>query len=64
MNVPFSYLSASGYQVRARLKRDDATWGYTGWKTITDAPHTLEIEWHAAASGSLIPWIDGLEKCQ
>jgi hypothetical protein len=51
------------YEVRAVALLDDhVTRVPTAWKTITDAPHSIEIGWSAATTGTnggLRLWIDG-----
>lgn len=50
------------YQVRAGLSGDDGAWANTAWFGLSDAPHALELEWHAAVDGGLTLWIDGLAR--
>jgi hypothetical protein len=59
--------SSGSYQVRARLMDDSTTWTSTDWITISDASHSLELDWQAASSagaqdGSLTVWIDGAQQ--
>jgi hypothetical protein len=53
------------YSLQARVRRDDDTQADTGFITITDAPHTIELDWRRATSpiagnGRLDLWIDGV----
>jgi len=55
-----------GYQVRAESLKDSG-WNSTSWYTISDAPHTIQVEWKSATSssihdGTLQLWIDGVSK--
>ncbi len=55
------------YQLRSGLLLDSTTWKLTPYYTISDAPHSIEIEWQAATAvgannGSLGFWIDGVLK--
>ena len=55
--------TSGGYQLRAKLLNDAATFIATNWFTITDAPHYIELNWRAATSvgannGGLTLWID------
>ena len=55
--------TSGGYQLRAKLLNDAATFIATNWFTITDAPHYIELDWRAATSagannGGLTLWID------
>jgi hypothetical protein len=50
------------YQVQADLRNNSSTWTPTGWFTLSDAAHTLELDWQASASGSLAFWIDGTQQ--
>jgi hypothetical protein len=64
--ISFRYSSGT-YQIQAGLMDDGATWSYTGWFTISDAPHSIEVDWKAASAdgandGSLTFWIDGVQK--
>lgn len=57
----------NGYQVRTSLMNDLSLWTSTGWVTISDAPHAIEIDWRAATAagannGGLTLWIDGAQK--
>jgi len=58
---------SNNYQVRAALINDGTTWTNSSWFTITDGPHSLEIDWKAATAvgannGGLTFWIDGVQK--
>jgi subtilisin family serine protease len=66
MRVEFSR-SASGYQIRAALMNDGSTWTQTSWFPLSDAPHSIELDWRAATgaganNGGLTLWIDGSQK--
>ncbi|MGE5462779.1 MAG: hypothetical protein ACM3PS_05460, partial [Syntrophothermus sp.] len=66
LRVEFGY-SASGYQFRAGLVDDATTWTETGWITLTDAPHAIELDWRSATSagsnnGGLTVWLDGAQQ--
>ncbi|MBI3241432.1 MAG: LamG domain-containing protein [Chloroflexi bacterium] len=56
------------YQLRAGLLNDTSTgWTTTGWFTITDAPHFIELYWRASKApglnnGGLTFWVDGVQK--
>jgi calcineurin-like phosphoesterase family protein len=59
--------SSSLYQIQAALRNDKSTWSTTNWFTISDAPHFIELDWHAstaagANNGSLTFWIDGVQQ--
>ncbi|HKY53435.1 MAG TPA: hypothetical protein VJM08_03975, partial [Anaerolineales bacterium] len=52
------------YQVRAGLVGDGSTFSNTSWLTISDAPHSIELDWRAATgpganNGGMTFWIDG-----
>jgi len=58
--------SAGNYRIRLRQTNDSAGTTSTAWVNITDAPHFIEIEWHAASAvgannGSATLWIDGVQ---
>ena len=60
-------LSAGAYQLRAALLNDSSTWINSNWFTISDAPHTVELDWRAATgaganNGGLTLWIDGVQQ--
>ena len=64
VRVQFRYSSGT-YQVQAQVRTDAATYTSTAWYTITDAAHSLELDWQAATAagannGSLSLWIDGV----
>jgi len=53
-----------GYKIRVESLTDNG-WNTTSFFSITDAPHTIKIEWKAASSstsGSLQLWIDNVSK--
>ncbi|MEM9293755.1 MAG: M12 family metallo-peptidase [Acidobacteriota bacterium] len=55
---------SAGYQLLAKIHRDDGSWAKTPWITLDDAPHALELEWLRAGAagmddGYLRLWIDG-----
>jgi len=59
--------SSGTYQLRAALVDDGTTWTLTGWSTISDAPHFVELDWRAATAvgannGGLTFWIDGVQQ--
>lgn len=56
--------SAGDYQVQASAISDSSSWSSSPWITITDGPHSLEIDWQAASAvgannGVLTFWVDG-----
>ena len=58
---------ASGYQLRARARKDNLTWIRTSWFDITDQSHEIEVEWDASQSegmnnGQLTFFIDRIQK--
>ncbi len=57
--------SGSVYQVRANLVDNGTTYTSTAYYTISDAPHSIEIDWAAATAagandGYISLWIDGV----
>ena len=45
--------SKGSYQLRAELRNDRSGWKSSNWFTISDAPHSIEVDWRAAtASGA------------
>jgi hypothetical protein len=55
------------YQLRAGAANDSAIWTDSGWITITDASHPVELDWSAATAaglnnGGLTLWIDGAQQ--
>jgi len=55
--------SAGAYQIRHGAFQNDSSWVYNNWITISDASHSIELDWFAAttspSNGSLSLWIDG-----
>ncbi|MEO7840357.1 MAG: CARDB domain-containing protein, partial [Anaerolineales bacterium] len=56
--------SAGVYQIRQGAFQNDSSWMYNNWITISDAPHSIELDWRAASAsgagdGYLTLWIDG-----
>ena len=59
--------SAGAHQIRAALSDDGTTWLNTNWFTISDMPHSVELDWRAATAagmndGGLTLWIDGTQQ--
>jgi hypothetical protein len=59
--------NSNTYQIRPGLLNDGGSWVNGTWVTITDAPHSIEIDWRAATAvgannGGLTLWIDGVQK--
>jgi hypothetical protein len=59
--------SSGNYQLRARLVNDGTAWTNTGWFTISDASHFIEVDWRAATAagandGGLTLWIDDAQQ--
>jgi hypothetical protein len=66
LRIEFRYYLRN-YQLRAGLRGDGSTWTNTSWFAITDAPHSIEFDWRAAAAagtndGGLTLWLDGVQK--
>ena len=58
---------ATGYELRALLQNDAKVWISTSWIPLSDAPHTLELDWRAATAagannGGLTFWIDDVQQ--
>jgi hypothetical protein len=59
--------SAGKYQLRALILDDSTTFTSSGWFTVSDAPHAIELDWRAstavgANNGGLTLWIDGVQQ--
>ncbi|HET9907905.1 MAG TPA: hypothetical protein VFQ23_14735, partial [Anaerolineales bacterium] len=57
--------SGGVYQIRGRAFSDTAAVLSTGWQTMTDAPHFIEVEWSAATAagannGNFWVWLDNV----
>lgn len=55
------------YQLRSGLRLDSTTWKMSPYYTVSDAPHSIELDWQAATAagannGSLTLWLDGVQK--
>ena len=66
LRVEFRFFSGA-YQVRGRLVNDATTWTNTNWFTISNGPHSIELDWRAstgagANNGGLTFWIDGTQQ--
>ena len=58
---------SSVYGIRASLLNDGTGFTTSGWFTISDAPHQIELDWRAstaarANNGGLTLWIDGTQQ--
>jgi hypothetical protein len=59
--------SSGLYQIRTGAFQNDSSWFYSDWYTISNGPHSIELDWIAAitsgpSNGSLTLWIDGIGK--
>jgi hypothetical protein len=59
--------SSGNYQLRTALLTDSSSWNNSSWFTISDALHSIELDWRAstgagANNGGLTLWIDGSQK--
>lgn len=66
LRVQFRFRNGN-YHLRAALRNDASTWTNTGWFTLSDAPHAIELDWRAATAagandGGLTLWIDGAQQ--
>ena len=66
LQVEFRF-SGGKYQLRVLILDDGTTFTSSGWLKITDAPHSIELDWRAstaagANSGGLTLWIDGVQQ--
>ena len=54
---------SGAYQIRPGVFQNDSSWVYNNWVTISDAPHSIELDWRAASAsgagdGYLTMWVD------
>jgi hypothetical protein len=66
LRVQFRFRNGS-YALRAALRDDASTWTSSNWFTISDAPHSIELDWRAASAvgandGGLTFWLDGAQQ--
>jgi hypothetical protein len=66
LRVEFRYYAGS-YQLRAALVNDSIYWTTSIWFTISDAAHSIELDWGAATAagandGYSTFWIDGVQQ--
>jgi hypothetical protein len=59
-------ISGGSYQIRLRQYNDAGGVTSTNWVTISDAPHSIELEWWAATAagannGGITLWVDGVQ---
>ena len=59
--VQYRRTTSGLYQIRGAVLRSGGT-SYTGWQTITNAPHAIEIAWQSSVSASFSLYIDGVLK--
>jgi len=57
----------SNYQIRTGALNNSSTWTNSGWFTISNSSHSIEIDWAAATAsgannGRLTLWIDGIQR--
>ena len=67
LQIQFRFTGGSLYQVRVLVLNDASTNSSSGWVTLSDAPHALEIDWRAATApgandGGLTFWVDGVQR--
>ncbi|MEO7841593.1 MAG: hypothetical protein ABIU06_19810, partial [Anaerolineales bacterium] len=65
MRVEFA-ISSNIYVIRGSVLNDSGAWVSTNWFPISDAPHSIEVDWRAKTSGAnnggLTLWIDGAQQ--
>lgn len=66
LRIQFRFLNGS-YQINVGLRNDSSSWTSSSWFTISDVPHSLELDWRAATAGGannggLALWIDGTQR--
>lgn len=66
LQVEFRY-SGGKYQIRALISDDGTVFTSSGWFTISDIQHSIELDWRAstalgANNGGLTLWIDGIQQ--
>lgn len=66
LRVQFRFLNGS-YQINVGLRNDSSSWTSSSWFAISDAPHSIELDWRAATAGGannggLALWIDGTQR--
>ncbi|MDQ3006221.1 MAG: hypothetical protein M3R47_12680, partial [Chloroflexota bacterium] len=65
MRVEFA-ISSNIYVLRGSVLDDSGAWVRTNWFPISDAPHSIEVDWRAKTSaannGGLTLWIDGAQQ--
>jgi hypothetical protein len=49
------------------VRNDKSGWSNSTWLTISDAPHSIELDWRAATAagannGGLTLWIEGVQQ--
>jgi hypothetical protein len=59
--------NGNNYQISASLVNDSTSFANSGWFNISDAPHSIELDWQAstavgANNGRLTLWIDGVQQ--
>ena len=67
LQIQFRFTGGSLYQVRVLVLNDASTNSSSGWVTLSDTPHALEIDWRAATApgandGGLTFWVDGVQR--
>lgn len=67
LQIELRYTESRVYQVRALILGNSTTFTSSGWVTINNAPHALELDWRAASApgasnGGVTFWIDGVQK--
>jgi hypothetical protein len=58
LRVQYRRTNGGLYQIRGGVLHASGQ-TYTGWVTVTDAPHAIEIDWLSATSASYRLYIDG-----
>jgi uncharacterized protein YjiK len=66
LRVELRYFQGN-YLIRGALTNDASSWTNTGWFMISDAPHSIELDWQAATAagandGGLSLWIDDIQQ--
>lgn len=56
------FTTAGGYRMQVSARNNASAWTYSGWVSVSDASHYVELDFQSAAAGQVDWWLDGISQ--
>ncbi len=60
LRAELGFTTAGGYRLQVSAVNNASTWTYSGWVSVTDAPHYLELDFQSGTAGRVDWSLDGI----